>query len=348
MAERSAIAWCRSTFNPWIGCTKISPGCDNCYAEALDKRRWSKTLGGGTKVIPISHWGPGAPRYRTSKKYWSEPLKWNLQAPDSEFNGRKGFWPVFCASQADVFDNEVPIEWLRDLCSLIELTPNLTWLLVTKRIGNVMTRLIQARSHDWLAGQKNVVLLITVVNQAEADRDIPKLLATPATKRGISYEPALGPVQWPGFNAQSSWCPRCSAVVRDGISEIHEFAVHKDLGLGKFDPAKNCAAVYDMLHWIIVGGESAQDGAPARPFNVKWAIDTIRQCKAAGVPVFVKQMGSMPFGFPVQSRIGDPIPDVRSVVVNGVNKEFGPAYKDRAGADPAEWPEHLRVQEFPL
>lgn len=180
MAERSAISWTKSTFNPWIGCTKVGPGCDHCYASVSTP----------TRAMGIK-WGAGEARKRTSISNWNQPLKWNKQAPESEFAGRKGFWPVFCASLADVFDNEVPAEWRDDLWALIKATPNLTWLLVTKRIGNVAKMLPDGGM------PRNVWLLITVVNQDEADRDIPKLAHIQATVRGISYEPALESVEWP-------------------------------------------------------------------------------------------------------------------------------------------------------
>lgn len=292
MAEKSAIAWTDSTFNPWIGCTKISPGCDHCYAAALDAKRFSKTLDGGTKDIPILHWGPGVPRHRTSASNWKQPLTWNRKAKES---GKP--WRVFCSSLADVFDNEVPDEWRRDLWDLIEETPYLSWLLVTKRIGNAAQML---RNHDWAASTRwNVRILITVVNQEEADRDIPKLLAL-SCKNGVSYEPALGPVDF-------------AAIPRIDHEHPHPHPRQYDIA---------------DLEWIIVGGESAQGGLSARPFNVEWALSTIAQCTAAGVPVFVKQLGARPIFHDGPGRTSEGL-------------------KDRAGADPAEWPEDLRVQEFP-
>src|SRR5881394_1441244 len=120
MAEITGISWADSTFNPWIGCTKVGPGCDHCYAQVLDSRyRW----GGAT------HWGVGKPRMRTSVSNWKKPLAWNAKAAKS---GKP--WRVFCASLTDVFDNEVPEEWRADLWRLIGATPALTWLLLTKRI----------------------------------------------------------------------------------------------------------------------------------------------------------------------------------------------------------------------
>lgn len=177
VAEITGIAWCDSTFNPWIGCTKVGPGCDHCYAEALDKRhRWN----GAT------HWGAGVPRTRTSETYWRQPLTWNRKAVAS---GKP--WRVFCASLADVFDNEVPEVWRDDLFHLIAATPSLTWLLLTKRIGNA------AKMMQGYWRMPNVWIGATIVNQEEADRDAPKLLAVQGVaKRFVSYEPALGPVDW--------------------------------------------------------------------------------------------------------------------------------------------------------
>lgn len=178
MAERTEISWADATFNPWIGCTKVSPGCDNCYAEALD-RRW-----GGT------HWGVGALRRRTSPENWAKPLAWDRKAKRL---GRP--LRVFCASLADIFDNEVPQQWRTDLWQLIEATPNLRWLLLTKRIGNAPAMLpMYVLPNVWLG--------ITVVDQAEADRDIPKLAAMNAPVRWLSIEPQLAPIdlsRWLGF-----------------------------------------------------------------------------------------------------------------------------------------------------
>lgn len=175
MAEVTGIAWTDSTFNPWIGCTKVSPGCDHCYAEALDKRhRWQ----GDT------HWGPGKPRMRTSAANWAKPRAWNKARQKDGKTHR-----VFCASLADVFDNEVPTEWRHDLFNLIWETPALTWLLLTKRIGNAKHMLpLTLLPNAWIGA--------TIVNAEEAERDVPKLLETPAAVRFVSYEPALGPVDW--------------------------------------------------------------------------------------------------------------------------------------------------------
>ena len=175
MSENSKIEWCHHTFNPWIGCTKVGPGCDNCYAEAdFDKRRH------------VVQWGAGQPRKRTAMSTWAMPLRWNAKAERLGVRYR-----VFCASLADVFDNEVPAEWRHDLFDLIERTPHLDWLLVTKRIGNVRQMIPDRWS---VCMPPNLWLGITVVNQAEADRDIPKLLGLKVSVRFLSMEPLLGPV----------------------------------------------------------------------------------------------------------------------------------------------------------
>ena len=127
MSENTKIEWCDHTFNPWEGCQHAGPGCDGCYAEARNAR-----FGGGT----APNWGPGAPRRRTSAANWALPKRWNAQA--AAFMAQHGRRQrVFCASLADVFDNAVDPQWRDDLFELIAATPNLDWLLLTKRIGNV-------------------------------------------------------------------------------------------------------------------------------------------------------------------------------------------------------------------
>lgn len=196
MSENSKIEWCDHTFNPWEGCQKVGSGCDHCYAETRNAR-----FAGGTAV----NWGPDAPRRRTSAANWRKPLAWNAAAGAfMAAHGRRQ--RVFCASLADVFDNEVDPAWRRDLFDLIELTPNLDWLLLTKRIGNAARMVADARTHDWLAGRRNVMLGATIVSQVEADRDIPKLLAVPAARRFLSMEPLLGPVDLDlGYLAGLDW-----------------------------------------------------------------------------------------------------------------------------------------------
>lgn len=168
MGENSGISWTDHTYNPWIGCTRVSPACDRCYAARDNERR---------KWVP--GWGAGVPRRRT--KTWGDPLKWNRKAA---LTGKP--LRVFCASLADVFDNEVDPAWRVDLWQLLRDTPNLRWILLTKRIGNA-AKMLPA---DWPF--PNAGLMSTLENQEVWDRDYPKLAATPATWRGVSAEPLLG------------------------------------------------------------------------------------------------------------------------------------------------------------
>lgn len=169
MAENSKIEWTDHTFNPWVGCTKVSPACDHCYAESWAKRTGHPELWAGT-------------RRRTSEANWRGPVKWNRQAGE-----RGGRYRVFCASLADVFDNAANETWRADLFALIHATPNLDWLLLTKRIGNA-AKMLPA---DWGNGWPNVWLGATIVTQSELDRDLPKLLDVPARVHFLSMEPLL-------------------------------------------------------------------------------------------------------------------------------------------------------------
>ena len=254
MSENTKIEWCDHTFNPWEGCQKVGLGCDHCYAETRNAR-----FAGGTAV----NWGPGAPRRRTSASNWALPKRWEAQA--DAFMARHGRRQrVFCASLADVFDNAVPVQWRMDLFELIAATPNLDWLLLTKRIGNVGNML--PVPFDFDRHFPNVWIGATIVNQAEADRDIPKLLQVPARVRFLSMEPLLGPVDLTG-----EWLTaKLGAYPFKGLASEHR------------------TRLVDLLDWVIVGGES---GPGARPMHPDWASSLRDQCEAAGVPFLFKQWG---------------------------------------------------------
>lgn len=171
MAETSGISWTDATFNPWIGCTRVSPACDFCYAARDNERHgW------------VPGWGSAVPRRRT--KTWGEPLRWNRKAAITGYRPR-----VFCASLADIFDNEVDQSWRDDLWQLLRQTPNLRWMLLTKRIGNARRML----PPDWPFPHAG--LMATLVNQDEWDRDFLKLMAVPASWHGVSAEPLLGEIK---------------------------------------------------------------------------------------------------------------------------------------------------------
>ena len=172
MAEDTDISWADHTFNPWWGCTHVSPACDHCYAER-DNRRFKLAPG----------WGPGVPRRRMSEDYWKGPRRWNRKAE------RTGYRPlVFCASMADIFDNEVDPSWRVDLWALVRETPYLRWIFLTKRIGNAPKML----PPDW--PYPHAGLMATLESQEVWDRDFLKLMRAPAAWHGVSAEPLLGSI----------------------------------------------------------------------------------------------------------------------------------------------------------
>jgi protein gp37 len=190
MGENSKIEWTDHTFNPWIGCQHVSPGCDHCYAETQNAfRKWN----GGT-------WGPHAPRKRTSEENWRNPLKWNAEARAfKREHGRR--MRVFCASLADVFDNQAPSEWRQDLFALIRECRRLDWLLLTKRPQNILKML----PADWGDGYRNAWLGVTAENQTYFDQRWKHLQNIPTAMKFISYEPAWGPLRLPKLGPYPDW-----------------------------------------------------------------------------------------------------------------------------------------------
>jgi protein gp37 len=171
MGALTKIEWCDHTFNPWIGCTRLSPACDHCYAAELARRYGWAT------------WGAGEPRYRTSVLNWHQPNRWNAQAAREGVRRR-----VFCASLADVFDAEIDPAWRGDLMALVEATPALDWLMLTKRPK------VAAEFFDGRGVPDNVWMGTTVENQKMADLRIPTLLSINSRVRFLSCEPLLGPL----------------------------------------------------------------------------------------------------------------------------------------------------------
>lgn len=168
MGKHTEISWCDHTFNPVVGCTKVSPACDHCYAESWAKRGGHPELWNGA-------------RRRT--KTWGEPRKWNREAA---LWGRRR--RVFCASLADVFDNQWEPQWRAELWALISGCTALDWLLLTKRPQNIAKMLPPAWPwpHVWLG--------VTTENQEEFDRRWPILRSVPAAVRFCSMEPLLGAI----------------------------------------------------------------------------------------------------------------------------------------------------------
>lgn len=247
MGEITGIEWTDHTWSPWWGCTKVSPACDNCYAEALDKR-----VGG-------DHWGPGKPRRVMSDAHWNKPYKWDREAKAA---GETRFvFPSMC----DPFDNEVDASARGEFFRLIERTPHLTWLLLTKRAGNVISMMRELECPRVTPWPKNAWLGATVINQTEVDRDIPKLLdakmALSVSKAFLSIEPMLGAISLVNIPYKREW-----------LSAFNETAWPE---LGRVD-------------WVICGGES---GPKPRAMNPDWVASLRDQCAEAGVPFFFKQVG---------------------------------------------------------
>jgi protein gp37 len=281
MGENTKITWCHHTFNPWWGCEKVSAGCANCYAEA-----WAKRCG-------FDVFGPDKPRRFFEEQQWKEPLKWDADAAEAGERRR-----VFCGSMCDVFEGDDSgtneTDYGRDaLWNLIDETPNLDWLLLTKRPQNIeiMTPsewcypeavAEQCKHMSARAGEKivpnrplgwpeNVWALTTVENQEVVEARLAPLLQLPATIRGLSMEPLLGPV---------------------------DFYACLDRRL---------------LNWLIIGCEKLPGNRPGRKCELAWVRNLAAQARDAGVAVFVKQL----------------------------------EVAGRVSADPADWPEDLRIQEFP-
>lgn len=261
MGEKTGITWTDHTFNPWIGCTKVSPGCAHCYAETQNKR-YNWTAG----------WGKGQLRQRTSESNWKKPIAWARQAVLDGVIRR-----VFCASLADVFDNEVAPAWRNDLFHLIDQTGEiggLEWLLLTKRPYNLPAMLPEA----WGTNPPLYTCIgTTIEDQKQADMRIPLLLDSWKGKNFLSVEPMLGP-----------------------LDLTHDLDGYKGNGLYS----------NDKIHWVIVGGES---GPGCRPMDLEWARGVRDQCIESNVPFFFKQIG----GFPDKKHL------------------------------PEQWPEDLRIQQFP-
>ena len=221
MAENSNIEWTTHTLNPWLGCTKVSPACDFCYAENWAKRAGRPELWNGA-------------RQRSKPVNWAKPLKWDRAAAAAGVRHR-----VFCASLADVFDNQVPEQWRADLWDLIARCRTLDWLLLTKRPQNIAKMLpaFWPWPHVWLG--------TTAENQVEYQRRWPHLAAVPAVVRFISGEPLFSKI---------------TLTASEGL----------------------------MPDWIIAGGEDFVRPGRETPAG---AFEYMRdQCRAAGIPFFMKQM----------------------------------------------------------
>lgn len=333
MGANSGIEWTDHTFNPWIGCQKVSPACTHCYAEVDSPARVSRKIG-------LELWGPettGAKRRVVSEANWRLPVKWNKQGI------ALGRQRVFCASQSDVFedyrgivvnhkgmamgkgvksgrwitegepiaaDAEGKAEGIADLTlgdircrlfALVEATPRLDWLLLTKRPENVMKMVPDSWRSKF---PDNVWMGTTVESQEYADERIPHLLGIPARIRFLSVEPMLGEIDMRCFPnndcsaIEETCCPwgglECKAVA----------SCQANSGNGV------------KIHWVIAGGESGRD---ARPTQVEWVRSLRDQCEHANVPFFFKQWGEWcPFTEIPDLSMGNPVIDIESCKMDSI------------------------------
>ncbi len=303
--EHTKIEWADHTANFWSGCTKVSPGCANCYAATLSKRA-PKTLG---------KWGTGAPRVqhkagpemvRKLEKQQAEIVRCaNLAGEHPPRRPR-----IFVNSLSDWLDPEVPVEWLAELLATIDAAPHLDFLLLTKRPQLWRKRIKEAfrRLEDfgygardtadvmldqWLDGKPphNVWIGTTVEDQQRADERIPQLLKIPARVRFLSCEPLLGPVDLNKSVGGTLWlggqrgCEGTHHHAGRSGEVIHGVLHTSDPTRPHHHHDERCGRGID---WVICGGES---GHGARPMHPAWARSLRDQCSAAGVPFFFKQWG---------------------------------------------------------
>jgi protein gp37 len=252
VAENTAISWADSTFNPWVGCSKVSPGCAHCYAETLVTGRMGRP---GT-------WGEDGTRERTSEANWRKPLAWNRRAAERGIRER-----VFCASLADAFEPRPELEpWRFDLFTLIEQTPALDWLILTKRPELARDFLRDYYfalgdrpglfGREWVSrdglgwGVLPNVWIGTSIENARFTWRADVLREIPATVRFLSCEPLLGSL----FEDTPERLKAEETLDRiNGLPPVH---YKQPLDLTGID-------------WVIVGGESG--GRDARPMHPDWA-----------------------------------------------------------------------------
>lgn len=261
MGTDTEIEWARHTFNPWVGCTKISPGCKNCYAATFDKRHMREK---------IDHWGPGAPRMVATEGYWRHPAQWARMAKEEGQRAR-----VFTASLADIFDAEAPRDERRRLWKTIERTSDwLDWIIVTKRPERIFEVIAEDDLPPFFFLTHGVWLVISAESQKYLALRIPWLMDVPAAVHGISAEPLLGRLD-------------LSRIEIDGGLFYYRFDV-QDSGLYHKEQPETPAIRY-RLDWIICGGES---GIGARIMPQRAPEKLLKQCQTGNISFFMKQMGS--------------------------------------------------------
>lgn len=341
MSGASSIEWTDATWSPVVGCTRVSAGCDHCYAARQTKRlaAMGKEKYAGLVNEGKDHFN-GVARLHAPALDW--PLRWR-GAKAAKAEGRPS--RIFVNPMSDLFHERLSDEDIAAVFGVMAACPEHVFQVLTKRpermrrwfgwvakdlrddpamllddgISSMHLSLEElagfyARSRGARWPLPNVWLGVSVENQPTADERIPLLLQTPAAVRFVSYEPALGAVDF-------------RRLLYDHVTRIDALA-----GLHGWPEPH---ADGPRLDWIIVGGES---GHGARPFDIAWARSAVTQCRAAGVACFVKQLGARPFNR--ETEYVDGI----AVATSTIDLDL----RDRKGGDWSEWPEDLRVREFPI
>jgi len=317
----SKIEWTDESWNPVRGCTPVSEGCRNCWAARMAQRHRAGAYRG---LVQSTGW----PGFRNN--HWSgrvdliadqlgKPLRWRKPRR------------IAVALMGDLFHEKLSDHEIALVFETMALAPQHTYQVLTKRAGRML---------DWFRSGPglrfpNVWLGVSVEDQATADERIPLLLQTPAAVCWVSYEPALGPVD---FSGPLNGYPR---QVRGREVVTHEMAI--DAGEPEMEGSLYCDEEWEQtmpsIDWLPVGGES---GPGARPCNVEWIRSAVRQCREAGVPVFVKQLGAC-YEDPPNGVCGHAVKWPYDTLPGGPTKRL----KHSKGGEPAEWPSDLRVREFP-
>ena len=347
MAESSKIEWTHATWNPITGCSVVSPGCTKCYAMRLAGGRLRHTRKYEFLTQPSKAGPVWTGEVRFDEATLTVPLRWR--------EPRR----IFVCSMSDLFHEDVPDEWIDRIFAVMALAPQHTFQVLTKRPERMRDYVSQNRegreiserlaelyvSHPQIATRwpltaeraiaaahwplPNVWVGTSVEDQKRADERIPHLLNTPAAVRFLSCEPLLGPID-------------LTAIKR---TKTEGYMRPLD---GRFR----------TLDWIIVGGES---GPRARLCNLAWMRDIIKQCHAASVPVFIKQLGPRPREICTSPKQFPVNLETIGVWVNGMSEtrqakvlsRDGHRYtvewplRDPKGGDMAEWPTDLRIREYP-
>lgn len=352
------IQWCDETWNCVRGCSRVSSGCGDstgggCYAE----RQAYRFSGPGMPYEGLVRMTPKGPRWTGKvilvEEKLNEPLKWRKPRR------------IFVNSMSDLFHEALSDNDILRVFDVMRRCPQHTFQILTKRperMKDFSQRLRfngEGAGRMWLAenaaanergyrlmggngatGMPWVWVGVSVEDQKTADERIPLLLQTPAAVRWISYEPALGPIDLSRGNMIGGAECYCGDFV---VGDHGQFGA---------EPCRMCRCkgvrmpwtrdANRRIDWCVVGGES---GPKARPFDIVWARSIVEQCRAANVPVFVKQIGAYPISQQKEQRPWEPL--FNDAYGRQPTGEYGVALKDKKGGRPEEWPADLRVREFP-